>query len=124
MRLFPRTILIALALGAGAATLPSLAQQPAFQPGAETPEVWPAGPGRDETFYQCTACHATGLITRIGMTRAQWNDIIDQMVTKNGMAAPEPADREVFLTYLSTAFPPRAPQQGGGNWRNPFQPQR
>ncbi|QCK85111.1 hypothetical protein E8L99_04625 [Phreatobacter aquaticus] len=120
----PRALLVALAVLAGAATHPTLAQQPAFQPGAETPEVWPAGPGREETFYQCTACHATGLITRIGMTRAQWNDIIDQMVAKNAMPEPEAADRKVYLDYLSAAFPPRAPQQGGGNWRNPFQPQR
>ena len=121
---FPRTILLALAFTASAASLPAIAQQPAFQPGAETPDVWPAGEGRDETFYQCTACHATGLITRIGMTRAQWNDIIDQMVTKNAMPEPDPKDRATYLTYLSGAFPPRAPQQGGGNWRNPFQPQR
>jgi hypothetical protein len=115
---------LALTLLASAATFPALSQQPAFQPGVESPDIWPAGPGREETFYQCTACHATGLITRIGMTRAQWNDIIDQMVAKHTMTQPEPADRATYLDYLSTAFPPRAPQQGGGNWRNPFQPQR
>lgn len=115
---------LALALGAGAAAVPALGQQPpAFQPQAETPEAWPAGEGRDETFYTCTACHATGLITRIGQTREQWNSVVDLMVAKHGMAAPEPADRAMIVNYLARAFPPRAPAQGSG-WRNPFQPQQ
>ncbi|MGL4289918.1 MAG: hypothetical protein ACRCVA_26435 [Phreatobacter sp.] len=115
---------VALMLGIGAAGNPAQAQTPPnFQPQAETPESWPAGEGRDETFYMCTACHATGLITRIGQTREQWNGVIDLMVSKHGMPAPEAKDREVFLNYLSAAFPLRAPAQGGG-WRNPFQPQR
>ena len=121
---FPRMMTALLSLAVGAASLPARAQQPSFQPNAETPESWPAGEGREETFYQCTACHASGLITRIGMSRAQWSDIIDQMVAKQGMAEPDPKDRAIYLGYLSAAFPPRAPQQGGGNWRNPFQPQR
>jgi hypothetical protein len=37
---------------------------------AEEPSVLPAGPGQEETFYACTACHNTAIIRRSGFPRA------------------------------------------------------
>lgn len=79
----------------------------------ETPEVLPDGPGRDETFYFCTACHASAIIRQQGMSRALWDDSLNWMTERHGMPKLEGGEREVILNYLSTAFPPR--QKGRSN---------
>ena len=43
--------------------------QTTFTPRDESPEEFPAGTGRDETFYACTACHGFRLVAQQGMTR-------------------------------------------------------
>ncbi|MEI8146501.1 MAG: hypothetical protein WCH83_13655 [Alphaproteobacteria bacterium] len=114
------SIVLALAVTLGLA-LPAAAQTPRpFEPRQETPDVLPAGEGRDETFYLCTACHSSGLLTRTGQTREGWDDLINQMVAKHKMNEPDAAERRVLLDYLATAFPPRTTP---GGWRNPFAPQ-
>lgn len=115
-----KAILLALALGAGLAG-PAGAQAQGFTPREESPEQWPAGQGRDETFHMCTACHATGIITRAGQTREGWDDLVSQMVTRHNMADPDADFRRLLVDYLAKAFPPAASQ---GGWRNPFAPPR
>ena len=98
-------------------TAPAIAQS-TFTPRDESPEEFIAGPGRDETFYACTACHNFKLVAAQGLSRAGWDDSISLMIRRHNMPPPEPKDREVFLNYLETAYPPRAPARGG--WQNPF----
>jgi hypothetical protein len=103
-------------LGAGAAQ----AQSPqAFTPREESPDEFSAGPGRDDTFYTCTACHGFKLVAQQSMNRRQWNDTLDLMTEKHGMPPLEGKDREAVLNYPETAFPQRAPASPGG-WQNPF----
>ena len=97
---------------------PAVAQT-AFTPRDESPEDFPAGLGRDETFYTCTACHAFKLVAQQGMTRAQWEDSINLMIRRHNMPPLDARDRGVVLNYLETAYPPRAPAARGG-WQNPF----
>jgi len=93
--------------GLAALLLGALAASPA---GAsdETPEDLPAGPGRDETFYACVACHGLAIIKAQGMTRGQWEDALGWMVTRHGMAEIDPADRTLILDYLAATYPPRS----------------
>jgi hypothetical protein len=107
--------LAALFVVAGTALAP--AQQ--FVPRDENPEDFAPAPGRDDTFYACTACHGFKLVAQQGMNRRQWEESIQLMVDKHGM--PELPDQElkVVLDYLETAYPPRAPEPGRG-WQNPF----
>jgi hypothetical protein len=91
---------------------------PGFQPTDETPENLPAGKGRDETFYLCTACHGTALVTAQGMRRDQWDETLTWMEEKHKMPPPDAETRDLVLDYLAATFPPRAPQQRG--WVNPF----
>jgi mono/diheme cytochrome c family protein len=93
-----------------------------FTPGDESPEDFPAGAGRDETFYACTACHNFKLVAAQGLTRAGWEDSINLMVRRHNMPPLDGKDREVVLTYLEAAYPPRAPA-GGRGWQNPFSKQ-
>jgi hypothetical protein len=96
----------------------ALAQQNTFTPRDESPEEFVAAPGRDETFYTCTACHNFKLVAQQGMNRRQWEDILAVMRDRHGMPELEAKDRDVVLTYLETAYPPRTQERGG--WQNPF----
>jgi hypothetical protein len=106
-------------IAAAALSAISAGAQNQFTPRDETPEQFPAGTGRDETFYACTACHNFKLIAAQGMSRRQWDDSIGLMVQKHGMPALDDKDKKIVLDYLEAAFPPRAPASGGG-WQNPF----
>lgn len=88
-----------------------------FTPRDESPEEFPAGPGRDETFYTCTACHNFKLVAQQGMNRRQWDESLTWMTEKHNMPALEGNDREVVLDYLEATYPPRA---RSGGWQNPF----
>jgi hypothetical protein len=99
---------------------PSLAQSAkSFTPRDENPEDLPAGPGRDETFYTCTACHGFKLVAQQGMARWQWEDSIELMVTKHGMNKLEGDDRKLVLDYLEKTYPPTASPRGRES-PNPF----
>lgn len=115
------SILVAGILVAGVVALlclPALAQSPApeFAPREEEPAQFPAGAGRDETFYACTACHNFKLVAAQGMTRRQWDNSITWMSEKHNMPPLDAKDRETILGYLEATFPPRAPA-GRGGWQ-------
>jgi hypothetical protein len=116
------TLLVAAALAvAVAAQGEGVAQPPQFAPRDENPEDFPAGPGRDDTFYACTACHGFKLIAQQGMTRRQWEESIALMVGRHNMPPLPEKELKVVLDYLEATFPPRAPAAGRG-WQNPFAP--
>ena len=110
---------IALVAMAGLLWMTPAIAQSTFTPSDESPEDFPAGAGRDETFYACTACHGFKLVAQQGMTRAQWDDSINLMIRRHNMPAPDDKDRAVVLNYLEAVYPPRQPAARGG-WQNPF----
>jgi mono/diheme cytochrome c family protein len=89
-----------------------------FTPSEESPEEFPAGAGRDQTFYTCTACHNFKLVAAQGLSRAGWEDSIDLMIRRHNMPPLDAKDRAAVLDYLAAAYPPRAP--AGRGWQNPF----
>ena len=93
------------------------AQSPDPAQAVEEPSALPAGPGQEETFYACTACHSTAIIRRSGFPRAQWNGLMDWMVEKQGMNPIEGEERKLIVDYLAQHFGPREP---AGRARNPF----
>lgn len=82
-------------------------------PVEETPEDLPPGKGREEMFYACVVCHSSALIRQQGMSRERWDQTLDWMTEKHGMAPPEPDERALIVDYLATTFPPR--QRGRPN---------
>ena len=83
--------------------------QTAFEARQEDVESLPEGPGREETFYGCTACHNFSLVSAQGMTRRQWEDTIHLMVERHNMPELAEAEQKVMLVRLSsqaTAFEP------------------
>ena len=105
------------ASGFDAALAQTQAQQ--FTPRDESPEEFPAGAGRDDTFYACTACHGFKIVAQQGMNRRQWEDSLNWMMQKHNMPPLDGKERETVLNYLEATFPPRAPAAAGG-WQNPF----
>lgn len=95
----------------------AIAQPQTFEPREETPEEFPDLPGRDDTFYSCTACHAFKLVAQQGMSRHRWDSTLDLMTDRHGMPKVEGQERAAILDYLEKAFPEAAAPRG---WQNPF----
>lgn len=112
-------MLAALSFGAFAQ---APAQPPQFAPRDENPEDFPAGPGRDDTFYACTACHGFKLVAAQGMTRRQWEDSLQWMTDRHKMPPLPDKEKKVVLDYLEATYPPRTEPAGRGGWQNPFSP--
>lgn len=85
----------------------------------ETPEILPPGEAREATFYRCTACHSTAIITRQGLNREAWDALMDWMTEKHGMPVLEGEERIQIVDYLARSFPPRT-QRGRPGFTNPF----
>ncbi len=119
-----RALWFALWLAGPAAIPPVWAQgpAPAFAPKEERAEDLPAGPGREETFGLCTACHGYTLVSNQGMTREKWDETLTWMTERHNMPDIRGADRDVILDYLAAHHPPKAPSRAGG-FKNPFAPQ-
>lgn len=86
----------------------------------ETPEALPDALGREETFYACTACHGSAVIRRSRLSREGWDELMDWMTDKHGMAPLEGDNRRVIVDYLARAFPPGTGQQQQRRGANPF----
>src|SRR5439155_17637142 len=71
------------------AGLLAAAAQAHAQEHRDTPDSLPAGVGRDETFYACTACHGVAIIVSQGMSRERWDSTIDEMIRRNAMPEPD-----------------------------------
>ncbi len=71
-------------------------------------EKWqglPSGPGREDVFYRCKACHSLMIVKQQGLSRAAWDESLEWMVEEQGMTPIEDeATRERVLDYLSTHF--------------------
>jgi hypothetical protein len=118
LRLAGAALVAAVAL-TPASDLASAQSSPrAFTPRDESPEDFPAGAGRDDTFYACTACHGFKLVAQQGMTRRQWEESLAWMTEKHGMPPLEGNDRKVVLDYLESTYPPRPARSGAPP--NPF----
>jgi len=87
-----------LVVAAGMLCLPRLsAQSPALPPASVQPKVTTA----------CTECHDASIIVQQRLSKGAWTKEVDKMV-KWG-AVVDAADRDAFIAYLSTNFPPDKP---------------
>ena len=75
---------------------------------AQSPEL-PAGPPQAKVRTACTECHDAGIIVQQRLSKAAWTKEVDKMA-KWG-AVVDPADRDSFIDYLSSNFPPEKPHE-------------
>lgn len=92
---------LAFVLLVGAAVLAGGGSLPAMEP-----EDLPEGPGREETFYTCSACHSFALVAQQGLSRERWDALLDWMAEEQGMDPLGGEERRLVLDYLSTWFGP------------------
>jgi 2-methylcitrate dehydratase PrpD len=88
----------------------------------EGPEDLPEGEGREETFYNCVACHSFQVVVRQGMSRSMWQDTVTLMMEQHGMWALDEEEERLIVDYLAEHFPPSRGEAGTrrGGWTNPF----
>lgn len=116
-----RQAIMGALLAAAVAMTPAMAQQagglqlPA--PREENVEDLPAGPGREETFGLCAACHAYRIVSNQGLSRERWDETLTWMTERHNMPPLEGDERKLILDYLATAHPPK---QSPGGFKNPF----
>jgi hypothetical protein len=76
---------------------------------AQSPEL-PAGSMQAKVTTACTECHESRIISQQRLSKGAWTKEVDKMI-KWG-AVVDAADRDSFIEYLSTNFPPdKAPEQ-------------
>lgn len=64
----------------------------------------PEGPMKSKVTTACTECHDAQIVLQQRLSKPAWGKEVDKM-TKWG-ALVEPADRDGFIDYLSSNFPP------------------
>jgi hypothetical protein len=70
---------------------------------AQAPEL-PAGAVQNKVRTACTECHDSRIIMQQRLSNKAWSKEVDKMI-KWG-AVVDPNDRNAFIEYLSTNFPP------------------
>ena len=64
----------------------------------------PPGPGREEVFVTCSACHSLKLVQQQGLSRHRWEEILDWMVEEQGMTPLNPPEHDLVINYLITHY--------------------
>jgi cytochrome c len=98
---------IAVLATAGIGPVPSVAQDPEPEPA----RFLTPGKGSDLTTARCATCHDARHITRVRLSRGEWEDNIENMIKRGAPMAP--AEIPIVLEYLATYYnrdqPPPAP---------------
>ncbi|MEM9205869.1 MAG: aldehyde dehydrogenase [Pseudomonadota bacterium] len=66
------------------------------------------------TYYTCAGCHSERIVAQQGLTRDEWDELLDWMIDEQGMGEPATEDRFVILDYLSTHYNVDRPNFPGG----------
>ncbi len=61
-------------------------------------------PGVETTYYTCIACHSEMIVAQQGLTRDEWDDMLEWMVEEQGMSEIEEPERSEILDYLATHY--------------------
>ncbi len=61
-------------------------------------------PGVEPTYYTCSACHSEMIVAQQGLTRDDWEEMLEWMVEEQGMSEIDEPDLSLILDYLSTHY--------------------
>jgi hypothetical protein len=77
--------------------------------GAQSSDL-PPGPAQAKLRTACLECHDASIIVQQRLSKPAWTREVDKMIKWGALV--EAADRDSFIDYLSTNFPPdRAPAE-------------
>ena len=63
-----------------------------------------SGPGAEETYNNCTACHSERIVAQQGLTKSGWEELLEWMVEEQGMAEIEEPDYSLIINYLAENY--------------------
>jgi hypothetical protein len=86
---------------------------------SQSPEL-PPGPVQGKVRTACLECHDSHIIVQQRLSKAAWTKEVDKMI-KWG-AVVDTADRDAFIDYLSTNFPPDKPAEPMSRTSSPKKP--
>jgi len=66
----------------------------------------PQGPGREEVYGLCSACHSLMIVKQQGLSRPDWDETLIWMVEEQGMPEIDGETLEVVLDYLAEHYGP------------------
>ena len=66
----------------------------------------PQGPGREEVFGICRACHSLMIVKQQGLTREAWDETLVWMVEEQGMPELDDEYLNLVLDYLASHYGP------------------
>lgn len=72
-----------------------------------------AGEGAEETYAYCTTCHSGRIVAQQGLTRPDWEELLEEMVEENGMNPIGEPDLGRVLDYLAANYGPDRPNLPG-----------
>jgi hypothetical protein len=67
----------------------------------------PPGPAQAKVGTACLECHDASIIIQQRLSQAAWTKEVDKMIKWGALV--EAADRDSFIDYLGTNFPPDKP---------------
>ncbi|MCY4285886.1 MAG: cytochrome c family protein [Thiotrichales bacterium] len=68
-----------------------------------------AAEGAEETYAYCAVCHSERIVAQQGLTRPDWEELLEQMVEENGMNPIGEPDLGRVLDYLTANYGPDRP---------------
>ncbi|MEZ5851677.1 MAG: cytochrome c family protein [Hyphomicrobiaceae bacterium] len=72
----------------------------------------PDGEGRDMVAVICGACHSLRTVTQQGLSQDRWDELMDWMVEKQGMAPLDSETRKAIVGYLTEHYGPSRRARG------------
>jgi len=75
---------------------------------AQSPDL-PPGSVRAKVATACLECHESRIILQQRLSKAAWTKEVDKMIKWGAVVGT--ADRDAFIDYLSTNFPPDKPPE-------------
>jgi cytochrome c len=61
-------------------------------------------PGVENTYYTCAVCHSEMIVAQQGLTRPDWEEMLEWMVEEQGMSEIEEPDLSEILDYLAQNY--------------------
>ena len=110
MRFLPAVLVTAFLLGGRGNLSPAADLSPlAAEPGTEADyQGLPPGPGREEVFSLCQACHSLKTVLQQRLSREVWDETLVWMIEEQGMPELDPEDYARILDYLGSRLSPEA----------------
>ena len=64
----------------------------------------PPGPGQEDVYYTCNACHSLAIVKQQRLPRERWAYLMEWMVEEQGMQPLQPDELDRVVDYLAEHY--------------------